>query len=695
MVTLEEKTANSRGQESQANDEYYACQLRLQDDQDCRTFLSNAFQMQTDPFGLDGEASASISGQTHNSLPDAADPVKEDLDLRAFGNQVWSQRCHSCKKVLLPDATAVIDHTARLVSSAQDVADHYRGFSFVAPGPCLHSFCWCVYCRVLSCMGCGHGRQIGSERGPQGRGVGSDSLKIELCCTNGRLFLIWALLCGTKQPPGSPRSAARSTRSIATGRFARLGSSGISFGKGKDKAADKPPIVLAPEAPPESHGAAESSAYWKAPGIGYGGHHDDIYPVNVSNIKALSGRRLAQHSPPSLKPKEMSLEDKLLGQYFNALAHVLPSLEKTHELDYLPSPLVVTMLRRSPLLEKAAELFRNDSLEEILPQYELYGAVLNFVKVAGHHPTTAPAISTPRWDLPADRTLAFASSPAKSDVTAASSSGPKNQTQLETLQPLVTVIRSLGKQARRMLRHSALGEADFSTADGQKLINLCRKVCEVADFCEANLLDDVVMTGTSMTEDQRAAEYQQWHRDNAVSEILDEELMKTFCFAQEASKLHGAVTIPGRMKKLVSEVSSFQSSLPEGVYVRHGSSRLDVMKVLIVGPKSTPYENGLFEFDLYCPGAYPSLPPQMRFKTTGHSEGSGRGVRFNPNLYEDGKGRRLRFAYLHRQAASKEANNFVHSMPVTARDLARGTLETGPVHNPPGAGFNTVHGFLR
>ncbi|KAH8890245.1 UBC-like protein, partial [Thozetella sp. PMI_491] len=86
------------------------------------------------------------------------------------------------------------------------------------------------------------------------------------------------------------------------------------------------------------------------------------------------------------------------------------------------------------------------------------------------------------------------------------------------------------------------------------------------------------------------------------------------------------------MKKLVTQVSGLRTSLPDGIYVRHCSSRLDVMKVLITGPEGTPYENGLFEFDLFCPATFPNQPPRMQFRTTGAGT-----VRFNPNLYQCGK----------------------------------------------------------
>jgi ubiquitin-protein ligase len=53
---------------------------------------------------------------------------------------------------------------------------------------------------------------------------------------------------------------------------------------------------------------------------------------------------------------------------------------------------------------------------------------------------------------------------------------------------------------------------------------------------------------------------------------------------------------------------------------------------MIAGPEGTPYEGGLFEFDCFMPIEYPNKPPLVHLRTTG-----GGTVRFNPNLYNDGK----------------------------------------------------------
>jgi baculoviral IAP repeat-containing protein 6 len=91
-----------------------------------------------------------------------------------------------------------------------------------------------------------------------------------------------------------------------------------------------------------------------------------------------------------------------------------------------------------------------------------------------------------------------------------------------------------------------------------------------------------------------------------------------------------------RAKRLAQETVTLSNSLPlsysSSVFVRCDEERLDVMKVLITGPQDTPYANGCFEFDVFFPSDYPDSPPMINMQTTGNQT-----VRFNPNLYHDGK----------------------------------------------------------
>ncbi|XP_057657017.1 baculoviral IAP repeat-containing protein 6 isoform X1 [Diorhabda carinulata] len=93
---------------------------------------------------------------------------------------------------------------------------------------------------------------------------------------------------------------------------------------------------------------------------------------------------------------------------------------------------------------------------------------------------------------------------------------------------------------------------------------------------------------------------------------------------------------PTRVKRIAQEAVTLSTSLPlsysSSVFVRYDNSRLDVMKVLITGPADTPYANGCFELDVFFPPDYPLSPMMINLETTGHHT-----VRFNPNLYNDGK----------------------------------------------------------
>ena len=98
----------------------------------------------------------------------------------------------------------------------------------------------------------------------------------------------------------------------------------------------------------------------------------------------------------------------------------------------------------------------------------------------------------------------------------------------------------------------------------------------------------------------------------------------------------GDRSLPSRVKRLAQETVTLSTSLPlsynSSVFVRCDTDRMDIMKVLITGPAETPYANGCFEFDVFFPPDYPSSPMLINLQTTGHQT-----VRFNPNLYNDGK----------------------------------------------------------
>ena len=86
------------------------------------------------------------------------------------------------------------------------------------------------------------------------------------------------------------------------------------------------------------------------------------------------------------------------------------------------------------------------------------------------------------------------------------------------------------------------------------------------------------------------------------------------------------------MRRITKEHKILSSSLPDGIFVRTWDTRLDLLRVLIVGARNTPYELAPFVMDFHFGDDFPKVPPDAFF----HSWTGGVG-RINPNLYEDGK----------------------------------------------------------
>jgi len=91
-----------------------------------------------------------------------------------------------------------------------------------------------------------------------------------------------------------------------------------------------------------------------------------------------------------------------------------------------------------------------------------------------------------------------------------------------------------------------------------------------------------------------------------------------------------------RARRLNRELKALKKSLPlhfsSSIFLRVDPKRPFVLQALVTGPVRTPYESGCFLFDIYIPTGFPNEPPKVNLMTTGNGT-----VRFNPNLYNNGK----------------------------------------------------------
>lgn len=93
---------------------------------------------------------------------------------------------------------------------------------------------------------------------------------------------------------------------------------------------------------------------------------------------------------------------------------------------------------------------------------------------------------------------------------------------------------------------------------------------------------------------------------------------------------------PKVLMRISSEFSSLRKNLPNNwdssIVLRGCSENMNIFSFVIIGPKDTPYHNGVFEFHACFPSNYPENEPKVLINTTGNGT-----VRFNPNLYDCGK----------------------------------------------------------
>ncbi|OAL45514.1 hypothetical protein IQ07DRAFT_591323 [Pyrenochaeta sp. DS3sAY3a] len=93
-----------------------------------------------------------------------------------------------------------------------------------------------------------------------------------------------------------------------------------------------------------------------------------------------------------------------------------------------------------------------------------------------------------------------------------------------------------------------------------------------------------------------------------------------------------SLPVSSHMRRIVQEHKILRDSLPPGIFVRTWESRLNLLRVLMIGPNDTPYEYAPFVIDFHLPSTYPHVPPDAYFHSWTYNNGP-----VNPNLYEDGK----------------------------------------------------------
>ncbi len=88
-----------------------------------------------------------------------------------------------------------------------------------------------------------------------------------------------------------------------------------------------------------------------------------------------------------------------------------------------------------------------------------------------------------------------------------------------------------------------------------------------------------------------------------------------------------------KSKRLFKDIIDIEKNplTKEGIFYIHDYDNIEFGYAAIVGPKNTPYENGVYLFKFKFKSSYPYEPPVLTYLT---NDGK---TRFNPNLYRSGK----------------------------------------------------------
>ncbi|CAN9252533.1 unnamed protein product [Alternaria alternata] len=347
-------------------------------------------------------------------------------------------------------------------------------------------------------------------------------------------------------------------------------------------------------------------------------HSNDQFAGQVQTVERGTGYDQSHMSMPEMfgsrefggRGRHRALDterqkDRFYENLFAFLAVLCPSPDHnkpdTTRFDVDPPKAVLSMLINSKVLDKAAELLRNDSLDDATKRKNLYMAFFGFLRNVGVHKLSKQAVMF-------NERIVF---PDNINLLTLSFKGLTENLSGQNASALAGNLRNLNIQSQVMLNGAQRSRNEFQDEQSTDLLWLCREISDLSQYLEIG-------------------EGNAGPVDHGIVEVPDDQIWPYFHFAREAQMTTQSPR--GRVKRLIIEITTLKTGLSSGIYVKHAISRLDVMKILIAGPEGTPYENRLFEFDLWCTAEFPYKPPQMFFRGT-----QGGQLILNPNLHKDGK----------------------------------------------------------
>ncbi|EMD42244.1 hypothetical protein CERSUDRAFT_147934, partial [Gelatoporia subvermispora B] len=360
--------------------------------------------------------------------------------------------------------------------------------------------------------------------------------------------------------------------------------------------------------------------------------------------------------------------DEIIVRAFATISQFLPSpySGSPQIYDMIPHQSIATLLKTSQLPVLLGALLRNDSVTDWATRIDVHYGMLSLLRRLADCEVTIEVLTGVRWEMEKSCGLEEWMWDEGDIVWASEKSRSSTDRRLVSAAPLYSHFKKLTKQSEAFLEgaKTVLGESDAQGKEAEtmlKITALCGDIIAARDDIERAMrivgrgAETPMSTSSDTSSDASKSPRKGKNEEPSIAlerkyaQICERLAFRhvalsqpsadgnglaypTFAYAQDLARTATATRNPKDRLHLIKELAVMATSLPPGVWVRVDEIRNDAIKIMIAGPEGTPYAGGLFEFDCFIPLEYPHKPPLMHLRTTG-----GGTVRFNPNLYNNGK----------------------------------------------------------
>ena len=487
------------------------------------------------------------------------EPVNEALhELHHWAKDVIATKCYKCRTPLLKDFAVDPWFRGWIEKSKSS-----RTFSVCA------AQCPKESCKVMTCVGCG------LEPRTKTYTASCNGMRLDWCCQHGRLFAFWVALC--KYDEAELQGQMASEAKLAEQKAKAAGGLNKSKGTGYVTRRD---VQAGPSW--ELFMMGGKAPFTAALGGGWSGGY-----------AARGGSRnyaLSFHSTD----KET---DAAIGMILNVIIELLPV---GNDIKKKVPPALQAMIQLSILLDKVADMLRNDYLRNVNHRANVYYDVFEFAKRLGKNNKTSYLVSEQRYLKKRSSGLQVISARESFDYK-----GKGNSNVVDEHSPLVIgaskddmatsvvgCMAKLASQAESLSEATQAGQniaMDFNTREGKSIIETAKTIRKLNEA----LAPLTYESRHSKTPNGTTARWDAYHEKHRVD--YDSSIERYLCakISEEAYMFTQSPT--NRIRRIVSEQVEMSTGLPQHIFLKVHESRPDIMKCLMVGPGGTPYEGGLFE----------------------------------------------------------------------------------------------------